>query len=186
MLSRYQHPRDTWFLEGRCLLALKREVAGACGGTGVSCRGVHGTEGQVQRDGFERQPLRRPCLEGRAVEWKVLEEGVPHRPGCGVAAPGGLRWTSVILRAGDLNSGIFGGISRVPRGVGESGLTVVTHPTRDWGWSPSRQGHCSELWVQGPGESAEEQAGRGLGLNSQQRPGRSAGGGPSGREGEEV
>ena len=74
-LSRYQHPWDTWFLEGRCLLALKREVAGACGGAGVSCRGVHGMEGQVQWDGFERQLLRRPRLEGRAVEWKVLEEG---------------------------------------------------------------------------------------------------------------
>ena len=29
--------------------------------SGVSCRGVHGMEGQVQWDGLERQPLRRPC-----------------------------------------------------------------------------------------------------------------------------
>ena len=43
-------------------------------------------EGQVQWDGLERQPLRRPCLEGRVVKWKVLEEGVPQWPGCGVAA----------------------------------------------------------------------------------------------------
>lgn len=43
--------------------------------SGVSCRGVHGMEGQVQWDGLERQPLRRRCLEGRVVKWKVLEEG---------------------------------------------------------------------------------------------------------------
>lgn len=107
-------------------------------GSVVSCRGVHGVEGQVQWDGLERQPLRRLCLEGRAVKWKVLEEGVPQWPGCGVAAPGGReRLTEMdICHSQGRRSEFWDlwGITRVPLGVGESGLrTVVMHPSPDWG-----------------------------------------------------
>lgn len=140
-------------------------------------------EGQVQWDGFERQLLRRPRLEGRAVEWKVLEErgGAAARLWCGCSQRAGVDICSSQGRRSEFWD--LWEISQVPCGGGESGLTVVMHPSRAWGWSPSGQGHCSELWAQGPGELAEEGAGRGLGLNSQQRPGRSAGSGPSGGRG---